>query len=64
MKRENRVRMNCMLMPEIKKYVDEQARAYGMSVGAYLTMIIQQYSQQKTVIENIPAMVKALSEKK
>lgn len=62
--RENRVRLNCMLMPEIKKYLDEQAQAYGMSVGAYLTMVIQQYRQQTSVIENIPAMLKALASQK
>lgn len=63
-KRENRVRLNCMLMPEIKKYLDEQAEAYGMSVGAYLTMVIQQYRQQTSVIELMPGMLKALNEQK
>lgn len=62
--RENRVRLNCMLMPDVKNYLDEQARAYGMSVGAYLTMVIQQYRQQTSVIENIPAMLKALAAQK
>lgn len=62
--RENRVRLNCMLMPEVKNYLDEQARAFGMSVGAYLTMVIQQYRQQTSVIDNIPKMLEAMAAQK
>lgn len=61
-KRESRVRLDFMVMPEVKRYVDEQAREYGMSVGAYVTMIIQQNRQQTNVLETMAQMVKKLDE--
>lgn len=60
----NRVRMHIAVAPEVKKYIDDQAKSYGMNVSAYITMVVQQYKQQSSVIELMPQMLKTLSEQK
>lgn len=62
-KTENRVRINISITPEVKKYLDEQASAFGMNVSAYITMVVQQYRQQSEAMEALPIMVAALKEK-
>lgn len=63
MAKGNRDRLNVYLVPELNEYLHNQAEAYGMTVSAYLTMVIQQYRQQSSLIENIPRMLTAMKEK-
>lgn len=48
-----RVRLNVYLVPELKKYVDEQARNYGLSTSAYMTMIIQNQRLQNDALASV-----------
>lgn len=48
-----RVRLNVYLVPELKKYVDEQARNYGLSTSAYMTMIIQNQRFQNDALASV-----------
>lgn len=48
-----RARLNIYIIQELKDYVDEQARNYGMSTSAYMTMIIQQHRLQTDALASI-----------
>lgn len=48
-----RARLNIYIIQELKDYVDEQARNYGMSTSAYMTMIIQQHRLQSDALASI-----------
>lgn len=48
-----RARLNIYIIQELKDYVDEQARNYGMSTSAYMTMIIQQHRLQSNALASI-----------
>lgn len=54
---EKKVRLNCYVIPDIKKYLEEQSDAYGMSLSAYLTMIIQTYRQQSDSISMMNSLL-------
>lgn len=58
--RVNKVKCTIWLVPELKDYLDEQSIAFGMSQSAYLTMLIQNYRQQASVINNIPGMIEQM----
>ena len=58
-----RARMNIYLVQELKDYVDIQARNYGLSTSAYMTMIIQNYRMQNDALasmSNMDDMIKKL----
>lgn len=44
--RENKEKLNLSVTPEIKDYLDKQSIAFGMSISAYVTMLISNYRQQ------------------
>lgn len=48
-----RARMNIYLVQELKDYVDTQARNFGLSTSAYMTMIIQNYRMQNDALSNM-----------
>lgn len=48
-----RARMNIYLVQELKDYIDEQARNYGMSTSAYMTMIIQNHRMQTDALASV-----------
>lgn len=48
-----RARMNIYLVQELKDYVDTQARNFGLSTSAYMTMIIQNYRMQNDALANM-----------
>ena len=51
-----RARMNIYLVQELKDYVDTQARNYGLSTSAYMTMIIQNYRMQNDALASMSNM--------
>lgn len=58
-----RARMNIYLVQELKDYVDTQARNFGLSTSAYMTMIIQSYRMQNDALSsmsNVDDMIKKL----
>lgn len=60
-----RARMNIYLVQELKDYVDEQARNFGLSTSAYMTMIIQNYRLQNEALasmSNVDEMIKKLEQ--
>lgn len=60
-----RARMNIYLVQELKDYVDTQARNYGLSTSAYMTMIIQNYRMQNDALasmSNMDDMIKKLEQ--
>ena len=48
-----RARMNIYLVQELKDYVDAQARNFGLSTSAYMTMIIQNYRTQNDALASV-----------
>lgn len=48
-----RARMNIYLVQELKDYVDTQARNFGLSTSAYMTMIIQNYRIQNEALASM-----------
>ena len=46
MERENKEKLNLSVTPEIKEYLDKQSIAFGMSISAYVTMLVSNYRQQ------------------
>lgn len=65
---DNKIKLNLTFAPAIKDYLDNQSEAFGMSISAYLTMIINQYRQQNEVLSEMAKMqgyleqIKAVSE--
>jgi hypothetical protein len=49
----NKVKLNMTVAPELKEYLIKQADCFGMSVSAYLTMIVQTYRTQTKALEEI-----------
>lgn len=52
----NRQKLNAYVVPEIKDYIVKGSEEMGMSQGAFLTMIIQTYRNQKdtlSIMDNI-----------
>lgn len=44
--REKKEKLNLSVAPEIKEYLDKQSIAFGMSISAYLTMLVSNYRMQ------------------
>lgn len=60
-----RARMNIYLVQELKDYVDTQARNFGLSTSAYMTMLIQNYRLQNEALasmSNVDEMIKKLEQ--
>jgi len=48
--KENRQKLYVYLVPEVKDYIVKGSKEMGMSQGAFLTMIIQTYRNQKDTL--------------
>lgn len=57
-----RTRLNIYLAEELKNYVDVQAKNFGLTTSAYMTMLIQNYRLQNDALASLSA-VNELSEK-
>lgn len=61
-----RGRINVYLSQELKDYVDNSAKQFGVSTSAFMTMIIQNYRQQTqsvNVLGEVLAKLKELEQK-
>lgn len=64
---ENKIRMGCSVSPEIRSYIEDQCEFYGMSIGAYISMLVVQSREQKESIkamQNVQMLVNELSKLK
>lgn len=52
-KEVKRARMNIYLVQELKDYIDEEARRFGLSTSAFMTMVIQNYKTQNNAVSGI-----------
>lgn len=52
-KEVKRARINIYLVQELKDYVDEEARRFGLSTSAFMTMVIQNYKNQSNALSSI-----------
>ena len=50
---ENKVKLNLTIAQPIKDYLTLQSEAFGMSISAYITMVINQYRQQTEVMSEM-----------
>lgn len=49
----NKVKLNLSISPEVKDYLTSNSECFGMSVSAYITMIVQQYRQQAQALSEM-----------
>lgn len=52
-KEVKRARINIYLVQELKDYVDEEAKRFGLSTSAFMTMLIQNYKMQNTALSSV-----------
>lgn len=56
MEKQNKEKMNLSFAPDIKDYLIIQSEAHGMSVSAYLTMLVCNYRQQMDAMSAMGGM--------
>ncbi|BCS82483.1 hypothetical protein [Anaerocellum diazotrophicum] len=59
----NKVRMNVYLDESLKKYVEEQAEFYGMSLSAFVSMCVAEHKKQNEAINVLDNLVDELKKK-
>ena len=52
-KEVKRGRINIYLVQELKDYVDEEAKRFGLSTSAFMTMLIQNYKMKNTALSSV-----------
>ena len=52
-KEVKRGRINIYLVQELKDYVDEEAKRFGLSTSSFMTMLIQNYKMQNTALSSV-----------
>lgn len=52
-KEVKRARINIYLVQELKDYVDEEAKRFGLSTSSFMTMLIQNYKMQNTALSSV-----------
>ena len=52
----DKVRLNAYVVPEIKKYIDEQCDYFGISQGAFVSIVMRQYKQQNEALDTMKRM--------
>jgi hypothetical protein len=53
---DNKVKLNLTVAPIIKEYLEEKSEEFGMSISAYLTMLINQHKQQNETLTEMSKM--------
>lgn len=51
--KENKIKLNAYVSSDIKDYIDEQCDFYGMSLGAYVSMLVVNYRQQTQAMNQL-----------
>lgn len=53
MERNNKIRLNAYVVSDIKKYIDEQCELFGISQGAFISIVVNEYKKQKEAIDSM-----------
>lgn len=48
--KQNKLRKNITVSPEIWNYIETQSSAFGMSASSYIAMVVTNYRQQTSVM--------------
>ncbi len=51
--KENKARISGYVKQEIKEYIESQCDFYGMSMGAYISMVVMQSKQQGEISNSL-----------
>ena len=46
-------RLNAYITDDIKRYIDKQCDYYGISQGAFISIVMQQYRQQNEALNTM-----------
>ena len=49
----DKVRLNAYVTKDIKEYIDEQCDYYGISQGAFISVVMRQYKQQNEALDTM-----------
>ena len=52
----DKVRLNAYVTKDIKEYIDEQCDYYGISQGAFISVVMRQYKQQNEALDTMKRM--------
>ena len=52
----DKMRLNAYITEDIKKYIDEQCKYYGISQGAFISIVMRQYKQQVDALDAMKRM--------
>lgn len=56
MEKENKKKLNLSFSPDIIDYLQEQSRDFGMSISAYLTMLVCNHRKESSALESMQNM--------
>lgn len=60
--KDSKVRVNCYIKSEIKDYMDSQCEFYGMSQGAFLSLVLMQHKQSSELSSSVVELSKVLED--
>lgn len=63
-KKSNVVRVNYSITPETKDYINTLSVEFGMSASAVISMIVQNYKQQREVVATMSDLGSLVSQMK
>ena len=52
----DKVRLNAYVTKDIKEYIDQQCNYFGISQGAFISVVMRQYKQQNEALDAIKRM--------
>lgn len=56
MEKENKKKLNLSFAPEIIEYLQVQSTGFGMSISAYLTMLVCNHRKEDSALESMQNM--------
>lgn len=62
--KQQKVRLGIYLNPDIKEYAEDRALYYGMSLSAYITMLIANNRNQEQAMVSLPQFMEQIKELK
>lgn len=48
-----KVRINAYVVPHVKEYIDSQCEMYGISQGAFISLVVTEYMKQNDALETM-----------
>lgn len=56
MSKENKKKLNLSFAPDIIEYLQNESEEYGMSISAYLTMLVCNHRKESSALEGMQNM--------